>query len=302
MRRPLLLATVVLGGLVWLALALAQGDPTRAGTEERATSKVSEARSDKTVSQNTVSQNTTSQNPTQPSEPAILDLPVPLPAPRCVVGDEPAPSADLRLWPYTVLDTRFRLAADYHPDDLVEIVDVLTGVLGVDVTAAATPGQLVREVIVDDLRALFVAAEAAGQLIAVQSAFRSYTYQETTFAYWVDLDGYETALRSSARAGHSEHQLGTTVDFRSRHGPAAWDVPDWAETSEGAFLAANAWRYGFVMSYPKGAETESCYSYEPWHYRYLGRDLAAQVHASGLTPRILLWRLSQELDEASHSN
>lgn len=294
-RRALLLATVVLGGLVWWALAGNQDD---AMAKERTATVVVAAPVD-APSVNTIGKNTASGGMAEPTEPEAKPLRELSPAPRCVVADEPAPAAEPRLWPYTVLDTRFRLPADYHPDDLVDLVDALAGVLGSDGPAAATPGQLVRSVMVDDLRALFAAAEAAGQLLAVQSAFRSYAYQESTFAYWVELEGYEAALLSSARAGHSEHQLGTTLDFRSRHGPAAWDVPDWAETSEGAFLAANAWRYGFVMSYPKGADAESCYGYEPWHYRYLGRDLAAQVQASGLTPRILLWRLAQELDEPS---
>lgn len=282
MRRALLLAAVVFGGLAWWALAVAQDGSTADATEERAATVALEAPTHE------------SRESLEPVAPAVIEL---APAPHCVVGDEPAPAAEPWRWPYTVLDTRFRLSADYHPDDLIELVDALAGLLEADATAAARPGQLVRRVMVDDLLALFATAEAAGQLLAVQSAFRSYAYQENTFDYWVDLEGYEAALRSSARAGHSEHQLGTTLDFRSRHGPAAWDVPDWADTSEGSFLAENAWLYGFVMSYPKGAEAESCYNYEPWHYRYLGRELAAQVHASGLTPRLLLWRLNQELDE-----
>ncbi len=287
MKRALLVATVVLGALGWWALAVAQDDPTLRSSEEQTAAVANEANSEEAE---------------EPLEPLAPPLPEVSPAPSCALADEPALAAELWHWAYTVLDTRFRLPADYHPDDLVELVDVLAEVLDGEVAAAATPGQLVRSVMVDDLRALFAAAEAAGQLLAVQSAFRSYTYQESTFAYWVELDGYEAALLSSARAGHSEHQLGTTLDFRSRHGPAAWDVPDWAETSEGAFMVANAWRYGFVMSYPQGAEEESCYNYEPWHYRYLGRDLAAQVQASGLTPRILLWRLAQELDEPGQSS
>jgi D-alanyl-D-alanine carboxypeptidase len=56
-------------------------------------------------------------------------------------------------------------------------------------------------------------------------------------------------------------------------------------------MAANAWRYGFVMSYPRGREDVTCYLYEPWHYRYFGRALAARIHASGLTPREFLWRM-----------
>jgi D-alanyl-D-alanine carboxypeptidase len=134
------------------------------------------------------------------------------------------------------------------------------------------------------------AARAAGARLAVQSAFRSYSTQRSTFAYWSRVSGYAAALRSSARAGHSEHQLGTTVDFRSYGGSAPWYYSDWGNSRAGAWLKANAWKYGFVMSYPKGKITVTCYSYEPWHYRYVGRALAAKIRASGLTLREYLWR------------
>ena len=112
-----------------------------------------------------------------------------------------------------------------------------------------------------------------------------------TFAYWVRVSGRAKALKASARPGHSEHQLGTTIDFRSASSTKApWDYADWATTGPGAWMKANAWRYGFVMSYPKGESATTCYTYEPWHYRYVGRTLAERIHDSGLTVREYLWR------------
>jgi D-alanyl-D-alanine carboxypeptidase len=134
------------------------------------------------------------------------------------------------------------------------------------------------------------AARNAGARLAVQSAYRSYANQKATFDYWVRVAGYATALQESARAGHSEHQLGTTLDFRSYSGSAPWNYSDWATTKAGAWLKANAWKYGFIMSYPKGKSAVTCYAYEPWHYRYVGRDVAAKVRASKLTLREYLWR------------
>ena len=67
------------------------------------------------------------------------------------------------------------------------------------------------------------AARSAGARLAVQSAYRSYSNQKATFDYWVRVDGYATAIKESARAGHSEHQLGTTLDFRSYGGSAPWN-------------------------------------------------------------------------------
>ena len=104
-----------------------------------------------------------------------------------------------------------------------------------------------------------------------------------------DLHGYAYALKESARAGHSEHQLGTSLDFRSYGGPAPWDVTDWATTKAGKWMKANAWKYGFIMSYPKGKTSVTCYMYEPWHYRYVGRDRAIWVRDSGKTLREFIW-------------
>lgn len=205
--------------------------------------------------------------------------------PACEYADEAAPFSAYDQWPYTLLDTRLRLPADYVPPDLVSVEPTRTG------GSSSDPAFRVRAVVVDDLLLLMTAARAAGSPLAVQSAYRSYAYQESTFAYWVAQDGEERALLTSARPGHSEHQLGTALDFRSEGGPAAWDLPDWAQEPAGAWLAANAHEYGFVMSFPRDSLHLSCYSYEPWHYRYVGRALAAHIHDSGLVPRVALWQL-----------
>ena len=67
-------------------------------------------------------------------------------------------------------------------------------------------------------------------------------------------------------------------------------MTSWETTKAGAWLGANAWKYGFVMSYPKGKTSVTCYMYEPWHFRYVGRTVAKAVHDSKLTLREYLWR------------
>jgi hypothetical protein len=136
-------------------------------------------------------------------------------------------------------------------------------------------------------------AQLAGVPISVISGFRSFQQQQATFDHWASVVGYEQALRVSARPGHSEHQLGTALDFSSPGGAAPWEHADWATTPTGGWLAANAWRYGFVMTYPKGRSAVTCYDYEPWHYRYVGRDVAAAITASGLTSREYFWNLGR---------
>ena len=81
--------------------------------------------------------------------------------------------------------------------------------------------------------------------------------------------------------------MGTTIDFTTAPG-----VPlstRFGDSPPGKWIARNGWKYGFIMSYPKGKKRVSCYSYEPWHWRYFGRDLAGKIHESGQVPRRYLY-------------
>lgn len=188
--------------------------------------------------------------------------------PPCVLGDRVTAADPDRDAATLLLDLEWRLPHGYAPTDLV------------DVAAAGFPGgHLVRAVVVDDLRALRAAAEAAGVRLAVQSAYRSEAYQARVHEGWRASLGAERAAEVSARPGHSEHQLGTAVDLRSADGPPAWDLDDWAATPEGAWVARHALAFGFVVSYPRDARATACYAYEPWHLRWVGRDVAARYAA-----------------------
>lgn len=218
--------------------------------------------------------------PARPAEPAIaVRYDAALLADHCVDRDVPAPPAtDVAL---TILDRTYALPADYAPTDLVPASTAgLSGSSGT---------KLVRSVLVDDLADMHEAWLEAGLSMIVESAYRSYGSQAATLDSWVSRLGYAEALLRTARPGHSEHQLGTAIDVTS----PGWSgrFGDWAaETAEGAWMADNAWRYGFVMSYPAGSEAQTCFGYEPWHYRWIGREAAADHRSSGLPLRKLLER------------
>jgi D-alanyl-D-alanine carboxypeptidase len=185
------------------------------------------------------------------------------PLPACRIDDVAAAHATLAEWDRTVLDTMYGLDQSYGPPDLTDVAEA--GIAG---------DGSVRAFVILDLEALDRAARRAGASLSVSSAFRSYDAQARTFDSLVSAYGEDYAVRSAARPGHSEHQLGTTIDFE---GGAAW-------------LADNAWRFGFVMSYPAArSPAYTCYKPEPWHFRYLGRDRAAAIHAAGVSPREWLW-------------
>jgi len=201
--------------------------------------------------------------------------------PTCRITDVLTKYRSYTQYQRTLVDWIYRTTSTYAPHDLTAVSRA-----GLSGTGS------VRSLVIGDLRAMTAAAKRAGAPIAVESAYRSYRTQVATFSSWVRRLGYSTAIVGSARAGHSEHQLGTVIDFKSAGGRAPWAINgyDWARSKAGAWMKANAWKYGFVMSYPSGRKTQVCYGYEPWHYRYYGRAIAAAMHASSLTPRYWLWR------------
>lgn len=201
------------------------------------------------------------------------------PLPECRYADRPTRYAARDDWRITLLDPTYRLPADYVPERLVSTA-----------RAGLQSGYEVRPEVVEDLRAMAEASREADAEIAVRWAYRSYGEQAGAFAYWTRQAGYERALEISARPGHSEHQLGSALDFRSADSlQAPWDYDDWGLTPAGTWMRENSWRYGFVLSYPRNMSDETCYAYEPWHFRYVGRELAMAVRESGHSLRRYLW-------------
>ncbi len=197
--------------------------------------------------------------------------------PPCARADRPAAATSYADWRRTLVDTTYRLPVSYMPPDLVRVA-----------RAGFTGPFEVRAVVIPGLKALRLAAGAAGHPIGIAAAYRSYTDQQALLALRKEQLGGAEALARVARLGHSEHQLGTAIDFESQ-GMADVDR-SWSSTPTGEWMAANAWRFGFVLSYPRRKEALTCYEYEPWHFRYVGRAAAERIHGTGLTLREFLWR------------
>ena len=182
-------------------------------------------------------------------------------------------------WYRTVLDTQLTLSKAYVPDSLVPTS-----------WAGVSGGGYVRHLAIADLRAMYRASRVAGVPFAIESAYRSYTTQIYVFRSWVRKVGWDRAILASARGGHSEHQLGTTIDIKTPGGEKPWYVRGWGYTPLATWVAANSWKYGWIVSFPAERSPRwSCYQREPWHLRYVGRTIAEQVHRSGVTLREWLW-------------
>ncbi len=145
----------------------------------------------------------------------------------------------------------------------------------------------------EHLEKLWNAAKEDGVILSIRSAYRSYETQKQLFKDYASRHGEEEANRFSARPGQSEHQLGTAVDFG---GTEADFTARFGETEQGRWLADNAYKYGFAMSYPQGKEHITGYIYEPWHYRYIGVNHARQWKETGLTLKEYLENQPQEFE------
>jgi len=163
---------------------------------------------------------------------------------------------------YILLDKEHSISGDYKPQDLVELKNNSYQVNRNDL--------MLRNEAAASLDEMAFAAKAEKITLLVSSAYRTYLYQADLYARNVKNLGQRAADRVSARPGHSQHQLGLAVDFGSI-------TNDFSKTKEGIWIAKNASKFGWSLSYPNGMEEITGYSWESWHYRYVGKELAKLI-------------------------
>jgi zinc D-Ala-D-Ala carboxypeptidase len=184
---------------------------------------------------------------------------------------------DLRV----LVDRTHALPPGYVPEDL----DPLWA-HGVPTLGGAE--MLLRREAAGHLGRLLEEAAADGEELVVASAYRSYSHQRISHARLASIYG-TGAETLSATPGHSQHQLGTAVDFtNAAAGYEVWQP--FGSTSAYAWLREHAPEHGFVLAYPSGKETETGYQWEPWHYRYVGEKNARHLRESGLSLQEFLAR------------
>ena len=122
-------------------------------------------------------------------------------------------------------------------------------------------------------------AKEDGYNIIAVSTYRSYEYQEKLYNNYVKDKGKYYADLASARAGHSEHQTGLAVDVAN----TSLDYDNFEQTKEFNWMINNSYKYGFILRYPKAKFHITGFKYEPWHYRYVGIDIATYIYKNNLT-------------------
>ncbi|HCM51950.1 TPA: hypothetical protein DIS56_02340 [Candidatus Saccharibacteria bacterium] len=148
--------------------------------------------------------------------------------------------------------------------------------------SGANSNQTLRDDAATALERLFSDALISGYDLVLYSGYRSYSYQTTIYNNFVKSQGKQTAEQFSARPGHSEHQSGLAADVSSTSGKCTLEQC-FTYTAEGKWLAANSYKYGFIIRYPSGKKNITGYEYEPWHLRFVGTDLAAEINKTGQT-------------------
>jgi len=123
---------------------------------------------------------------------------------------------------------------------------------------------------------------AQGYRIHVMAAYRTYQRQVSKYSNAAKSDGIASADRQFARPGHSEHQTGLAVDILHKTGFKYMTQAAFENTKEYAWLTANAYKYGFILRYPLEYVDIHGFIYEPWHWRYVGVDIATTMYYEGI--------------------
>lgn len=182
-------------------------------------------------------------------------------------------ASEKEVWKLTLVNGSYPLTTDYRPE-LVEIEQ----------------GMMVDKRIEEDLQQMLSDIREAGLNPYICSAYRDYEYQRTVFnetmVTWIGqgytpLDAYDETAKSVAIPGTSEHATGLALDITSAEFAELDDRQ--AETAEAKWLAENCWKYGFILRYPLDKSDITGIVYEPWHYRYVGKDAAKEITEQGVT-------------------
>ena len=167
-----------------------------------------------------------------------------------------------------LVNKNYILDENYIPNDLEEVN-----------IKYSKEGKMLRKVAKEHFENLAKTALYYGYHIKIVSAYRSYSYQDTLYQYYVKDKGLIYADNCSARPGHSEHQTGLSFDVEgSNH-----DYNLFEDSKEFTWMSKNAHKFGFIMRYPKGKEQITGFKYEPWHYRYVGIKVATLLYRQNLT-------------------
>ena len=167
-----------------------------------------------------------------------------------------------------IVNKNYKLSEDYIPNDLEQLN-----------LEYSCKNKYLRKIAKINFEKMAEDAKKEGFNIIVVSAYRSYDYQNNLYNNYVKEKGFYYADMASARAGHSEHQTGLAVDIAD----LSLDYDNFEYTKEFNWVKNNAHKYGFILRYPKAMFHITGFKYEPWHYRYVGTNVATYIYENNIT-------------------
>lgn len=162
------------------------------------------------------------------------------------------------------------LNSDYEPNDLVKV------------NVESTKDNIyMSEIAAENLENMFKAAKEDGINLYIVSGYRSSSYQNNLYYRSLKRRGREYTEKYVAQANHSEHQTGLAADISSESIGYKL-ISAFEHTEEGRWLDKNAYKYGFILRYKKDRIEDTGYGFEPWHFRYVGKEIAKYIYENNL--------------------
>jgi len=174
-------------------------------------------------------------------------------------------SKDLQI----LINKYYYTSENYEPNDLVTIKNWY----------AYGEGQQIRQKAYDNFISMYNDAKKSDITLIINSAYRSYADQDEVYTDYVKWYGEAEANKIAAKPGYSEHQTGLAIDIVT----PGYNSKTFEESSAFTWLQNNAYKYGYILRYPKGKEYLTGYDYESWHYRYVGEEIAKYIHDNDIT-------------------
>ena len=211
----------------------------------------------------------------EPSPSPVIEA-SPTPVPTHSPTPEPyadKPNIDISSWEYTLVNKDNPLPADFAPE-----------------LTAIENGQYFDSRAADALNEFAAAAKAEGLSVYITSSYRNYATQESPFNnkvnQYISSEGSVEAATEKAKTivaypGTSEHQLGLACDIVDKYYQYKNESLESTELS--IWMAAHSAEYGFILRYPKNKTDITGVMFEPWHFRYVGKEAAAYITEKGLT-------------------
>lgn len=140
----------------------------------------------------------------------------------------------------------------------------------VDACSSYKDGILINKIVLNQFNKMKNEAYKYGFMIDIMSGYRNYDYQEKIYNKLLKEKGLAYTFRSVAKPGCSEHQTGLAIDICIYRNDRCYIEHELDDMVEIEWLIDNAYKYGFILRYPKDMEDKTGYNYEPWHFRYVG--------------------------------